>query len=250
MEEKGNYQIVAIDRNLTPSVWSMIKEISPIMHQARLFGVASAEQAAAIMIKGHELGFGLGASFEFIQTVQGKPGLSPRGALAILRQSPEIEDIIITRIVDDKGAYIGHECTIKRRRFTAYTERFTLKDAERAGLIKDDSGWKKYPENMAKWRAVGFCVDVIAPDLVNGMTDLMKAPETFGPGVAFDTTGNVIEGQFSSAPLSTEGQPKKLSLTDLCNTYGAEAVMNANGGKIPGTDQEVADVARVLGGEK
>ena len=44
------------NKELTPSVWGMLKEIAPVMHVSRLFGVSSPEQATAIMLKGYELG--------------------------------------------------------------------------------------------------------------------------------------------------------------------------------------------------
>jgi hypothetical protein len=69
-------------RELTPQVWQMISQMAPVMWKSRLFGVVSQEAAAAIMLKGYELGLSVTASFEFIHVIQGKPGLSPRGALA------------------------------------------------------------------------------------------------------------------------------------------------------------------------
>src|SRR3990167_3398040 len=77
----------AATRELTPAIWHMIEIMSPVMHKAHLFGVTSPEQAAAIMLKGYELGLSVTASFEFVQVIQGKPSLSPRGAMAILLSS-------------------------------------------------------------------------------------------------------------------------------------------------------------------
>jgi hypothetical protein len=206
-----------------------------------MFGVASIEQAAAIMLKGYELGFGLAASFEFVKPILGKPELTPRGALAILHGNPEIEKIEIRRLADSSGVYIGHECSMRRRSGFEYTVKWTLADAQRAGLIKPGSGWENYPENMCLWRAVGFCADVVAPDLTAGATLLMKAPEQYG--VALSAGGDVIEGQVQ--PVSTP-MPEPIVLTDLVERYGPEAVMAANGGKIPATAVEVVAVARTL----
>lgn len=214
--------------------------VAPTIHESRLFGVASPAQAAAILLKGRELGFGAAASFEFINIIQGKPQLSPRGALAILHSSPEIEKIEIRELVDQSGVYLGHECYMKRRSGFEYTTRFTLADAQRAGLVKSGGGWEAYPKNMAMWRAVGFCADVVAPDLTAGATLLMKAPEQYG--VALNAGGDIIEGQ--AQPV---GAPEPIVLTDLVERYGPEAVMAANGGKIPATAAEVGEAARALG---
>lgn len=223
-------------RALTPSTWQMIQAVAPAMHAARMFGVSSPDAAAAIMLKGYELGFSLTAAFDFIHIIQGKPELNPRGALALLHSSPLIERVEIIRI-EEKGKYLGHACTITRKDGFTHTSRVTLDDAKRAGLIKPGSAWESWPENMCMWRAVGFAADVAAPDVTMGSTNLMKAPERFGVGL--DQAGDVIV----DPPANGHNKP---TLADLTERYGAEAVMQANGGNIPGTDEEVAAVAQKL----
>jgi len=231
----------------------MIRDVAPAMHAARWFGVSNPEQAAAIMLKGHELGLGLAASFEFIKPVQGKPTLVPMGALALIQNSPLIEKVVINDLTDDKGNPIGCEVTMKRTNGFEYTTRFTIKDAERAGLVKPDSGWEKYPANMCRWRAVGFCADVVCPDVLGG---LRRADEL---GADLTPEGDVIEGSWRVPPSQTpetepaaeaaptiEAPTSTVSLNDLVARYGAEAIMAANGGKIPGTDDELQAVATVL----
>lgn len=222
---------------LTPDVWQMIHQIAPTMYAARMFNVSNEAQAAAIMVKGAELGFGLAASFEFIKPILGKPELIPRGALAILHSSPEISKIVIHRLTDTTGAYIGHQCTIRRQSGFEYTAKFTLQDAQRAGLIKAGGGWENYPENMCLWRAVGFAADVAAPDLIAGSSMLMKAPEKYGVGLS--EAGDVIEGQVTPA-----AEPNLLDrmVADL----GPEKILDVNGGNMPITDAEIEAVRAKL----
>jgi hypothetical protein len=209
---------------VSPQTWEMIPAIAPTMHAARLFGVASPEQAAAIMLKGSELGLSLTASFEMIHMINGKPSISPKGALALILQSPECAGV---QINDEPG-----KCTVtmKRRGGLEYTSVFTIEDAKKAGLIKTDSGWDKYPANMLRWRAIGFCADVVFPDVIGGMrrSDDMGAPIT--------EDGEVI---------TVEARPI-ITLETLVERYGAEAVLEANGGTIPATDEDVANIAEVL----
>jgi hypothetical protein len=227
--------VTAATRELTPGIWAMIEKMAPAMYRSRLFGVTSVEQAAAIMLKGYELGLSMTASFELVQVIQGKPALSPRGAMAILLNNPTIEEITIKRI-DEKGAFIGYECTMSRNTGFAYTARFTMDDAKRAGLVKPDSGWSKYPENMCLWRAVGFAADVVAPDITAGMTTLMKAPEMYG--VALTADGDIVDALPVTVPTTDP-------LQELVNQFGAEAVMQANEGRIP-VNGEVEEVRRKL----
>jgi hypothetical protein len=227
----------AATRELTPAIWKMIETMAPVMYQAHLFGVTSVAQAAAIMLKGYELGLSMTASFELVQVIQGKPALSPRGAMALLLSSPYIKGVEIKRLTDPKGAFVGYECTMTRANDFSFTGKFTLVDAQRAGLVKPDSGWDKYPENMCLWRAVGFAADVVAPDVTAGMTTLMKAPEMYG--VALTEGGDVIDAPATSVVPSVD------PLQELVTKYGAQAVMDANNGAIP-TGEQVAAVRAKL----
>jgi len=231
-----------VKHELTAPVWNMIKEMAPTMHASRLFGVSSEDQAKAILVKGYECGFGLANSFDFIQVIQGKPGVVPRGALALIMQSPEITSVKVERLADGKN-FIGYQCTMTRGKKLTYTAKFTMEDAKRAGLIKDDSGWTKYPENMCLWRSVGFCADVVAPDITGGMTGLMKAPEAYG--VALSEQGDVIDlqpvGVREASPQHTEP-----TLNDLLDKFTPEQIMEANNGNIPATQDEVNKVAELL----
>lgn len=241
-----NETAIAIRSEITPTQWQMINEIAPVMHASRLFGVSSPAAAAAIMLKGFELNLPLTASFDLIHIIDGKPGLSPRGALAILHQSPEIARVVVNRMTDAKGVFTGYECTIERRNGFTYTGRFGISDAQKAGLIKDKSGWANYPENMCLWRAVGFAADVAAPDIIGGM----KTADQYG--AAITAQGDVIEGQWGDAPdnpgyIPTDGPDESAAAAQLAQAlvgeYGAEAVLKANGGQIPVTFEE-ADAVR------
>lgn len=242
-------------RELTPHIWSMINEMAPVMHQSRLFGVASKEQAAAIMLKGYELGLSITASFEFIHVVEGKPNLKPMGALALLHNSPEIKHLEVRELTEANGTFSGYECHMERTNGFSYTSRFTMDDARRAGLIKPKSGWEAYPRNMTMWRAIGFCADVVAPDITAGMTAILKMPEAYG--VALTENGEIIAipspvTEQPGAPVcvvTTTLPDPTISLESLLETWTAEQILVANAGRIPGTDAELAAVAAKLRGD-
>lgn len=230
---------------LTPSVWEMIESIAPTIWRAGLFKVGSKEAAAAIMLKGYELGLGLTSSFDFVQVIQGKPTLTPRGALALIQRSGELETLQINDLGDGNGP-TRCRVTMKRVNGFEYTVEYSMDDAKRAGLVKPDSAWEKYPSNMLRWRAIGFCADVVFPDVIGGM----KRADEFGADITPD--GDVIEaGSFVviESDNGEKGQAADLDLSDLVTLYGAEAIMQANDGKIPSTDQEVWAVAERLGSD-
>lgn len=258
-------------RQLSADKITVIMSVAPVMHTARLFGTTSPEQAAAIMMKGFELGFSLTSSFENIAVIEGKPTLSPKGCLALIYGSPECSAVRIKDIADDKGMPVACEVFMERTSGFSYTVRFTMADAERAGLIKDKSGWQKYPANMLRWRAIGYCADVVFPDVIGGT----KRADEFGADIS--PTGEVIEGswnQVGSQPSQEELKrqvedlrkaqqqnlqaavtvsqtpaynPNPNRLTQLTATYGATAILEANGGKIPSDDSELDSVELILG---
>ena len=241
------------NKELTPSVWGMLKEIAPVMHVSRLFGVSSPEQATAIMLKGYELGLGVTSSFEFIQVIEGKPSLSPRGALALIQSQGVLDGFKVTNLRDKEGNYFGAQCYMKRGN-TEYTAQFTIEDAKRANLTEGSptssgkrgyGNWEKYPERMCTWRAIGFAADVVCPDITGGLTTYLKMPEAFDT-VTVDAEGNfekVVSAHVAAIPEFV--MPP--SLTDLLDKYKPEQIMEANGGKIPATIEEVNAVAAKLG---
>jgi len=223
------------------------------MHQARLFGVASPEQAMAIMLKGYELGLSLTASFEFVQIVEGKPALSPRGALALIHNSPVCAGVKVEDITDKNGKPIACRVWMKRTNGFEYTVTWTIEDAAKAGVVKPGSGWEKYPRNMLAWRAIGFCADIVFPDVIGGMkrTDELGADIT-ADGETIEPDRPPMEASVKPVPLPDQLVPQMRgsvpTLADLAARYGAEKVMEVNAGKIPGTDEELAAVAAKLAG--
>lgn len=232
--------------------WAMIQATAPAFHAARWYGVSNPEQAIAIMIKGKELGLGLAASFEFIKVIQGKPGLIPMGALALIQNSPLIEGIKITDKVDAQGN--PESCAVWMRRTNGfeYTATFSMTDAQRAQLVKPDSGWDKYPANMLRWRAIGFCADVVCPDVLGGLkrTDELGADLTPDGRVVESSWRDVQQPAANTTPAPTATAPTiaapAVTLDSLLERFTAEQILVANEGKLPGTDDELQQVAAKL----
>lgn len=249
--EQTQLAVIEERHELTPAIWDMITGMAPVMHNSRLFGVASQDQAAAIMLKGYELGLPVTASFEFINIIDGKPTLSPRGALALINSKGVLDEYKLTRLTEPKtGVFFGYECTMKRGK-TSFTARFTMEDAKRAQLTQGSptssgargyGNWEKYPENMCMWRAVGFAADVICPDITGGMTTFLKAAEQFN--VEVDGDGNFVK--VAEPTISVSIASEKITLNELVEKYGPEKIMQVNNGMIPANQGEVEAVAQLL----
>jgi hypothetical protein len=219
---------------LTSDDWRMISEIAPVMYKSRLFGVSSIEQAIAVMLKGHELGFPLTMSYEVIKVIQGQPSLAPRGALALVLVSGQLEAWKIEEPVGSCSVWM------KRVNGLEYSLTWTMDDAKRAGVVKPGSGWETYPANMLKWRVIGFVLDVLFPDVIGGM----KRADEFGASI--DSNGNVIDAQWTEQRALPHTEPAPNPLNILVEKYGPEAVMAAAGNTIPQTEDEIKAVALKL----
>lgn len=227
-----------VKRELTADTWGMIERIAPVMQKSRLFGVATAEQAMAIMLKGHELGLQLAASFEFVAVIQDKPSLIPRGALALILNSSEYAGMTIDDQRNDKGVPIACSVTMKRKNGFSYTATYTMEDAKLADLVKPGSGWAKYPANMLRWRAVGYCADVVFPDIIGGM----KRADELGADITPD--GDVITGTWSK--VESKPQEPQITLNELIAKYSAQSILLVNNNTIPATPEQIKEVAEKL----
>lgn len=232
-----------VRQNLTPDTWKMISEIAPVMAQSRLFGVANQEAAAAIMLKGFELGLSLTASFEFIQVIDGKPSLSPRGALALIQQSPNFGGMEINDITDTDGKPYACRVTMTRRNGNSYTAEFNLDDAKQAGLVKPSGGWEKYPANMLRWRAIGYCADVVFPDVIGGMNRIDEL------GASVTREGEFIIPEWKDVtPIAPEPVIPNygLTLARLMELAASDDILATNEGAFPVTPEAINLVAHRL----
>lgn len=255
MESKAEYQtkaLTVVHQTLTPQMWQMIEQVAPAMHAARFFGVSNPEQAAAIMLKGHELGLGLAASFELIQVIQGRPALSPRGHLALLQQSPLCAKIEIEDIQDDQGNPWACRVYMERTNGFSHEITVTMDDARRAKVVKPGSGWENWPANMLRWRATGFCADVVFGDIGGGMkrTDELGADLTQDGDTIIDATWDVAPAELAPIPQE-EAVPQVTNafttVDVLLTLWTPDMIMNANDGKIPASEEECLAVAEKLG---
>ena len=141
-----------------------------------------------------------------------------------------------------------------------YTSRITLEDAKTSGHMKEGSGWATYPANMLRWRALGFAIDVVFPDIQGGM----KRADEFGATV--DAEGEIVEVQWNEVPAqpqqlpSTQDvpvdtqavgpAPEALSIQTLIDSHGAEAVLAAmqtvTAGAMPDNQDQVDAIAKEL----
>ena len=226
---------LTVRQELTPNTWEMLMSIGGAIKASRVFGSATAEEAAIKLLFCHENGLPLTTAGNGLFVVNGKIGAQANIIAAQLRRHPdydyEIVEItpqsatvaILRRGADGTLAEVGRGT-------------FTLAEAKQAGLLSKDN-WRNYPEDMLFARAMTRAYRRYAPDV-------------FGqPVYTPEELDNVIDApswQVVPPVAPTQVAPPKPDLLALVEQFGAEAVMAANGGAIPSTDAEVAEVAHAL----
>lgn len=134
--------------------------------------VKTGAQAAAIILRGRELGLGPMESLTSINVIQGKPTISPQMMLALAyKRVPGFSAECIS--ASDKEVIWEF-----KRPGSTRKQSFSMEDAAKLGLSGRDN-WKKQPKTMLNWRCIAAGMRLIAPDVVLGL----YTPEEMNPSV-------------------------------------------------------------------
>lgn len=122
----------------------------------------SAAKAVVKIMAGRELGIAPVSSMTKIHIVEGKIEIGAEIMAALVKRSGEY-DYLVKEHDDTK-------CSIEfqQKGQTVYTSVFTLKDAERAGVVRPGSGWQKFPRAMLFARAMSQGARIACPHLIAG----------------------------------------------------------------------------------
>ena len=170
-------QSIGSPRQLDANAISIIMALAPAWKESLWFGIRYPEQAIVLMARAYELGFPITSSFDYFDVIATQSStrifLKPRAALALIYRSGLLKNL---KIEDRKDACYVH--MQRRDNDYGFGLEFSIEMAKRAGLIKDKGAWMAYPENMLRWRAIGFVSQIVFPDVLSGLqmsTDYIDA---------------------------------------------------------------------------
>lgn len=105
-----------------------------------------------------------------------------------------------------KWIKFDHEAAIGEWTYDGQTTTigYTLEDAQRAQLIKDDSAWKKDPGAMCRARCVSKAIRMIAPEVIAGYS----TPEEVGDEVANEPAKSFLPTQPQPSVTTTPPAPE------------------------------------------
>lgn len=122
---------------------------------------------------GYEVGLQPLQALQGIAVINGRPSLWGDALLALIMSNPLCESIDETW---DEATWVA-TCTAKRKGYKNVMVRsFSWDDAKRAGLSEKPI-WQKYPRRMLQYRARGFCLRDLFPDLLKGMISREEAED-------------------------------------------------------------------------
>lgn len=184
----------------------VIRQMGDLWQFAQLYAASgmapkgmSAEAIAVAIQTGMEVGLSPAQSVQSIAVINGRPQIYGSAAQALVEASGLMADFDFYFEEDGKrtdhpvkfGDTTAAVCvTLRRGRKRAYTTRFTVADAKRAGLWDKTGPWKNYPARMMHWRAVGH-------NLADNFGDVLKGLDSGEPA---PVEVNVITGQQEETP--------------------------------------------------
>lgn len=158
----------------------------------------------AAMMYGHELGLGPMQSLNMITSIKGRVGLRPEAMRAMVVTSGH--RIWTEEYTDTVVAYAGW-----RKGDPAdliVRTRFTIEDAKRAGLVKNESAYVKYPRAALSGRATAELCRLHFADVIGGLSytpdelgDMDEAPMFVTPSAPIEAPALEVVASKSAAAL-------------------------------------------------
>lgn len=175
-------QIVKVQSTTVIRTLDDAERAAKAMAQSGFFAdTRAASQAVVKILAGQELGFGPFASMTGVHIIENKPVISANLMAAAVKRTGKYNYRVVK--------HSDQECEIDffEGQDKVGSSRFTMQDAERAG-VSGKGTWKKYPRNLLFARALSNGQKWFAPDVFGGAT--VYTPEEMGEEV--DEEGNYI----------------------------------------------------------
>jgi len=125
---------------------------------------------------GSEVGLSPMQSLQSIAVINGRPTIWGDAALALVQASPVCE--YVRETLEGEGKTLTAVCEVKRRGYPAPTiVRFSIADAEKAGLLGKSGPWSQYTSRMLALRARGFALRNAFADALRGLITAEEAQD-------------------------------------------------------------------------
>ncbi len=120
------------------------------------------------ILQGAEVGLPPLSALQSIAVINGMPSVWGDGALALVQSSGKLEGM--EESVEGEGKDAVAICRLKRNGKEWIEQRFSMKDAEIAGLSKKPGPWQQYPKRMLTMRARSWAMRNGFADVLRGLS--------------------------------------------------------------------------------
>jgi hypothetical protein len=151
---------------------------------------------------GSEVGLSPMQSLQSIAVINGRPTIWGDAALALVQSSPVCE--YVKEYFEGEGKTFTAVCEAKRRGYPSPTvSRFSVTDAEKAGLLGKSGPWSQYRDRMLQLRARGFALRNAFADALRGLITAEEAQDYPQPVAASEPV--VVRPKFDNEPKPAGG---------------------------------------------
>jgi hypothetical protein len=179
-----NLPAVISDQAIMPTTFEGMMKQAEVLVQSGLLpaSIKSPAAALAVMLAGREMGLGPMHAFRVLYPVNGNVTISAQYMAARL---------IMAGVTYDVPEMTDKACEIhfKRDNGMTLTYRYTIEDAQRAGLTNKPN-WRGFPKDMLYNRCMALGARKIAPDVLEGF---YTPDEIDSSAVVNAETGEVID---------------------------------------------------------
>lgn len=161
------------DTAIQPTNMQELMSLAKHAAATNFYGAKSPEQALLLMMRGRDLGWSYTQALAGFHVIEGRPALTADAVAALAMSDPRCEYL---RPVEQTPTSATWEIKV-RGEDTPRRSTFTVADAQAAGLVKEKSGWTKYPGRMCSARAKAFLVRDTFPDRLMGLITTDEAQE-------------------------------------------------------------------------
>jgi hypothetical protein len=124
---------------------------------------------------GAELGLAPLQALQNIASINGRPSVWGDAALALVQNHPHY--VSHREWVEGEGDDRAGYCAITRRGSAEHVQRFSIRDAKKAGLLNKQGPWQQYTERMLVLRARGFALRDKFADALRGLITAEEAQD-------------------------------------------------------------------------
>jgi hypothetical protein len=196
------------ERGLEPTGLESAMKVCEAIAKTGVCGVKSAEDALVRVMTGRSIGLTLAQSLRGVYVVNGRPGLDASLMQALCQRHPECEAFEFEESTDTRAVL-----RVKRRGRKEQKIPWTIQDAERALLVKEESSWQKYPRQMLRARCRADGARLEFADVLFGLYSV----EELRDGV-IDTTGIAVQHDPAGPAPAVEDVASKIAAEQLAQT--------------------------------